>query len=1057
MSLIGIVGGEGGGGDSGVTKFDGLTDTPSSKAGQAGKVIVVNAGETALEYQDPPSGDMTKAVYDSNDSGRVDGVDTLPTESYADGELLRYDSVQDKMVSTGIIDTDTETDFNDKTLIAGTGSVVVGRNTQSIENLGTNLGVVDLQTGIVRASVDTVIGSNVPLMRQYSGESIVNGNLDDNSAISTTADTDITLSVSSNASINSITLNFLTAYDFIRLSLLRDGIEVWSNRLSTTFSGAYEYELTTPIQINNDGSTYIIRISSETGAAYQYRGRGVDLLPYYTYKKQGYKDVPVQAMPDSTGVVRGGELTYQTTTQFEINNGFGYVVSVVPFDGNDALYVEWGQAAVAPSLGSDGVFLVYINADGDHLVIDQALTANDFARDNIILGFFVVASGEISRVETLKFDVNETHSQMYDMFTFLGLTRKGIDIGPATGLSFSASSGQLHGRGIGSESGSRLQNVLEIDAVNPAVFDRMLGNTFVDVATDATDIDPNNYDDAGALTAVPSNDWQIMNVYKAPVNAGGVVIMYGQKTYATLADAELGASTDQVNVPTLIANEYNLLGRLLVWENATDITDPSHVKFLAGAKFGSSAIAGSLGGGAGGGDMFGAASSKDQEIVRFSGTDGKVAATGSDILAGNGVLQRASLDQPLTLKQSGNGSVGAEFTGGHFNVDSTNLDAGYDVSLNGTPVTSVAHSTVDNVVSVKNIANNFGLHFNPVTGHASLSNGFTAGYALDLDHGKGVLLMPNFDTVNGTLLSAGTGSEFYDSTLHQMSVRTDSGVHEVGNTTVNAGLAPAATVPVSFKENYSVFNLTTNQATLIDYSNPRVGHKVKLVVGGGFPVTLSPEFNQLNLSESFDVAATNVIEIECTGVAPDEFYYTVTKPFNGGVGPSSGSDPVVMLEVDFLASNLLTTTPIVMDVPSGYNRIVIDGIKCTSGAGGNNNNLMRLQVNDGGAGWVTSDYKQEQNGTNFNNQVIDGIHMGKHTRGPGTNERFTLRFRHELLILDDRVHSLGNARWSTVEGAFVNHRYDAWRDLAAKPTQIRLEAIVNNVGKGQVRVIAYKD
>lgn len=44
------------GGGGGTTLFTGLTDTPSSYAGQADKKVVVNSGETALEFVDDNSG-----------------------------------------------------------------------------------------------------------------------------------------------------------------------------------------------------------------------------------------------------------------------------------------------------------------------------------------------------------------------------------------------------------------------------------------------------------------------------------------------------------------------------------------------------------------------------------------------------------------------------------------------------------------------------------------------------------------------------------------------------------------------------------------------------------------------------------------------------------------------------------------------------------------------------------------------------------------------------------------------------------------------------------------
>lgn len=53
MAMILLIEGSGGGGGS--TTFTGLTDTPSSYAGEANKIVSVNAGETALEFTAAPA------------------------------------------------------------------------------------------------------------------------------------------------------------------------------------------------------------------------------------------------------------------------------------------------------------------------------------------------------------------------------------------------------------------------------------------------------------------------------------------------------------------------------------------------------------------------------------------------------------------------------------------------------------------------------------------------------------------------------------------------------------------------------------------------------------------------------------------------------------------------------------------------------------------------------------------------------------------------------------------------------------------------------------------
>jgi len=62
---------------SGVRRFLELDDTPDSYDGQAGKVVKVNEGETALKFEEMPGGDMLKSVYDTNDDGMVDNADKV--------------------------------------------------------------------------------------------------------------------------------------------------------------------------------------------------------------------------------------------------------------------------------------------------------------------------------------------------------------------------------------------------------------------------------------------------------------------------------------------------------------------------------------------------------------------------------------------------------------------------------------------------------------------------------------------------------------------------------------------------------------------------------------------------------------------------------------------------------------------------------------------------------------------------------------------------------------------------------------------------------------------
>lgn len=98
----------GGAGGAGVTSFLGLLDTPSSYAGQEGKLVRVAAGEIALEYSDLSlvgvaraivdgviSGDNTsRIVVDTQDAAATDDLDSI-SGTPAEGDILILSAADD--------------------------------------------------------------------------------------------------------------------------------------------------------------------------------------------------------------------------------------------------------------------------------------------------------------------------------------------------------------------------------------------------------------------------------------------------------------------------------------------------------------------------------------------------------------------------------------------------------------------------------------------------------------------------------------------------------------------------------------------------------------------------------------------------------------------------------------------------------------------------------------------------------------------------------------------------------------------------------------------------
>lgn len=86
-------------GDGIASSFLDLTDTPSAYTGQAGKVILVNPGETGLAFATlSGGGDMLQATYDPNNDGKIDIAQTTGF-----GTIATQDS-DDVSITGGIID-----------------------------------------------------------------------------------------------------------------------------------------------------------------------------------------------------------------------------------------------------------------------------------------------------------------------------------------------------------------------------------------------------------------------------------------------------------------------------------------------------------------------------------------------------------------------------------------------------------------------------------------------------------------------------------------------------------------------------------------------------------------------------------------------------------------------------------------------------------------------------------------------------------------------------------------------------------------------------------------
>lgn len=100
-----------GGGGSGASTFLGLTDTPSAYTGQAGKILAVNTGETAVEFIAPPSGSGDVVGPASSTADSIAVFNGLTGKVIKDGAAT-VAQVRDRSTHTGTQTAATISDFD---------------------------------------------------------------------------------------------------------------------------------------------------------------------------------------------------------------------------------------------------------------------------------------------------------------------------------------------------------------------------------------------------------------------------------------------------------------------------------------------------------------------------------------------------------------------------------------------------------------------------------------------------------------------------------------------------------------------------------------------------------------------------------------------------------------------------------------------------------------------------------------------------------------------------------------------------------------------------------
>ena len=401
----------------------------------------------------------------------------------------------------------------------------------------------------------------------------------------------------------------------------------------------------------------------------------------------GGDGIPRSEIPESTGLKLGGFISQGAGDTIDYTAYSGVIVDATTYPNIDTtVFGDAGTYNVNTSV--DGTFLLAVDATNTFIQIDVNAFGTDERRDNVNFGAFTVSGGALVSVTPARQDSNEVYQQLLDLLGCLGTIRcDGLNASPSGLLGFDVASGVVMSIGAGATNGERPQNTLSVNAAPNASFRTLLGTVNTVNPVSQTSIDPANYDDgSGSAVAIGGSGARstIQYIYLIPTGPdASIYVMYGQTIYSTLQDALDAGIEDKIELPSLYAKSALLLGRVALRNDATDLEDPLQARFLAGARFGSGLVGGSAASGAGGGDMFGAASAQDSEVFTSSGVSGKVAKADSDVRITNGAIERITNNANLTLSQNGTGKINiADF---EFDLNSLSAPSGNGEIYLGNP------------------------------------------------------------------------------------------------------------------------------------------------------------------------------------------------------------------------------------------------------------------------------------------------------------------------------------------------------------------------------------
>lgn len=313
-----------------------------------------------------------------------------------------------------------------------------------------------------------------------------------------------------------------------------------------------------------------------------------------------------------TGVIEGGEITINAdTTKFDVAAGSGILMDKTDRNNPTLTRISWTDqtAVTTPFLNTKAGTWIVVDVNGDIVPREIDLSPDELSSFIRLgrLGHF----GKTVITNTFNFplyyDVENDYAAEIMQYGTTNLSGNTVFANGGGNLKLDKGEGWFSRIGANANTSKNDPNQVFSAAISSITFRRAYrdGTGGTTLTTEVTDIDPDFYDDGdGTLAAVPSNDYQILDLIMFPYNNSlTIFLLYGQETYANfdMAKSALITYSPVINSDILGSNTR---ARIIVKESLGDLSAAiiaGNAAITAGALFGNITSGASGGGGGGGG------------------------------------------------------------------------------------------------------------------------------------------------------------------------------------------------------------------------------------------------------------------------------------------------------------------------------------------------------------------------------------------------------------------------------------------------------------------------